>query len=141
MREYIGKKLGVERSVYYRVKALLRDYNRLCRERLNILYGSPAPSDGMPRGGCERSPTEDKAVRLAVINADLEAIEQSAAEMRGKYSGRVLDEWDPVKAYWDYGYFNYIHIQADPSSAGPSRSTWTRYKYDLTRKIAEKKKY
>lgn len=141
MREYVGKKSGVERSVFFRVKYFLKDYDRLKRERISILYGSPPPPDGMPRGSASGNPTEDKAVRLMAINADLEAIEQSAVEVRGEYSGKVKDDWDPIKAYWDYNYFNCVHIRTRQNPEGPSRSTWTRYKYDLTRRIADKKNF
>jgi hypothetical protein len=136
MREYIRKSSGIPASVYTRVKALLKDYDRMQRMRANLLYGTPPPVNG--HGSSAGNPTEQKAIKLAAISSELDAIDQICILLRGEYSGKTLEDFDPIKAYWQYDYFNYQHIRTERNPNGPSTRTWHRYKDKFTLLIAQK---
>lgn len=138
MREYYPKYSEVPKDVYEQVKALLRGYDRLKKERLDLVYGSKQPSDGMPRGSGISSPTEQKGIKLAYIDSRLEAIDQAAVLMRGRYDGKVYEDFDPVRAFWSYDYFNYQHIREDENDEGPVRKTWTRFRFSFAGIIAKR---
>lgn len=143
MRNYQRKKTGemyLPHNVYMQVQYKIKDYDRLKKERLDVLYGYGNKVDGMPRGNRIGRPTEESAIRLAYIDDQLAAIDQSAVEMRGRFSKRVYEDFDPIKAYWSYDYFNYIHIRNKESDEGPSRSTWNRFKCVFSSMIAQKLK-
>ena len=57
--------------------------------------------------------------------------------MCGIMSKRIMDAFDPIKAYWSYNYFNYAHVRGAESDMGPSRRTWNRYKSRLSYRIAK----
>lgn len=142
-RTYIRKTgpcAKVPKAIRIQIKYKLMDYDRLVKERFDIMHGSPPPPDGMPRGGGVGKPTEEKAVRLAMIDIELKAIDQSASEIRGEYDTKVHWDFNPIKAYWSYDYYNYMHIRKGGTDEGPSRRTWNRYKDYLTYKIAKKLK-
>lgn len=141
LTEYVRKKSGIDKTLYRKVKYILADYDRMKRDKMDILYGSSAPSDGMPKGTGIGRPTERKAERLAVLESDLYAIDQACVAVRGAYSGKVYDDFDPIKAYWNYDYFNYMHIRTEKSPEGPVRRTWHRYKDSFTKIVAEKMKF
>jgi hypothetical protein len=138
LREYYPKYSEVPKDVYEQVKALLRGYDRLKKERLDLIYGSKQQSDGMPRGSGVSLPTEQKAIKLAYIESRLEAVDQSAVFMRGKYSEKVNEDFDPVRAFWSFDYFNYQHIRKNEDDEGPVRKTWTRYRFAFAGIIAKR---
>lgn len=128
-------------DLYMRVQYIIQGYNRLKREYIDILHSSPSAPDGMPRGsGGTSNPTLDKAIKLENISGELHALDQAIVEIRGIYSKKVIDEFDPIKAYWSYDYFNYIHIRKSVDDTGPSRRTWNYFKVLLSQKIAQKMK-
>lgn len=137
MREYHRKSCAISKDVKDQVKAILKGYERLKRERIDILYGSHC-GDGQPKGNGVGKPTEQKAVKLAYIDTRLEAIDQTAILFRGAYSDRVYEEFDPIKAYWDYNYFNYQHIRKAKNDTGPVYRTWLRYKDRFAECVANK---
>ena len=140
-RNYQRKKSEpLPQAIYMQIRYIIKDYDRLKHERLIALYGSPAPPDGMPRGTGVSNPTEDKAIRLALIDEQLKAIEQSEIEMLGRLSNRVYDEFNVIQAYWNYDYFNYMHIRKDDLDIGPSRRTWNRFKDVFSKEIAKRLK-
>lgn len=140
-RDYQRKKSPylLPRDVYMQVKWILSGYDRLKRERADILWGSPS-LDGMPKGSRVSTPTEDKAVKLAYLQERMEAVEQSAVEIRGEYSHRTSEDFDPVKAFWSYDYFNVSFIRKHPDDMGPSERTWKRYKDYFASKVAKRAK-
>lgn len=91
--------------------AKLEGYDRLKKERLDIVCGTSPKEDGMPRGSEVGNPTKQRAIRLAYINATLDAIDQLSVWIQGKYTAKVQDDFDPVKAFWNYDYFNCQHIR------------------------------
>lgn len=141
MRNYQTKKNNpyyIPHNVYMQVLYKIKDYERLKQEQREILHASPPPLDGMPRGKGVGDPTMAKAVRLANLSRQIEAIEESMAEMTGRWSGRVYEGFDCYKAFFNEAYFNYMHIREDESDAGPSRRTWNNFKSQLSIRIAQK---
>lgn len=140
MRNYVSKKCGISKNVYMQVRYKLADYDRLKMERINLLYGTKTPPSGMPKGNRIGNPTEEKAVKLAYIDGELEGIDQAAMEFRGRFSGKVYEDFDVVKAYFSYDYFNYMHIRRHAEDMGPCERTWRRFKWSFSEKVAEKLK-
>lgn len=138
MSDYIRKTSGLDKSLYRKIKYILADYDRMKRNRLDILYGSGGVSDGTPRGTSISKPTERRAERLAAIEDELWAIDQACILVRAVYSGKTCEDFDPLKAYWNYDYFNYAHKRTSKSPEGPVRRTWHRYKDFVTKTVAEK---
>lgn len=137
-REYFPKYSEVSHDVFDQIKAIMRGYDRLKRDRMDIIYGSNYQLHGMPTSGETGDPTSQKAVKLAYINARLEAIDQTAVLMRGLFGSTVYEDFDPIKAYWNYDYFNYQHIRSGVDDKGPAPRTWTRYKHKFAAGVAEK---
>ena len=127
-RQYILK--HTSKALFGRIRSILESYDDQVRERNDILLGSPLPSDGMPKGTYVGRPTEDKAIRLAQIDAELQAVEQSVVEMQGELSGKVPDEFDVIKAYWDYAYYD--------CNKGGCPKSWNNFKHTFSYKIAKK---
>lgn len=136
MREYYPKYSELPKDIYNQVKAILQGYDRLKKERLNILYGTPKREEGRPEGSVG-DPTSMKAVKLAAIDAKLEAIDRAAVVMRAKYSAKTLEGFDPIKAFWSYDYFNYQHVRKGENDDGPVYRTWRRYRYRFAGEIAK----
>ena len=139
-REYFPKYCELPKDVYEQVKAILRGYDRLKRERLDILYVTVRKEEGMPHGASAGDPTAKRAEKLAYIDQKLEAIDQSAVLMRGERGYRVYEGFDPVKAFLSYDYFNCQHKRTEQKPNGPCRRTWNNYKYRFAAVIAEKMK-
>jgi len=137
LRRYHRKSCSVSSGVYKQINGLMQDYDRLKKDRLDIIYGTKKP-DGMPRGSDVGKPTEQKAVQLAYIESRLKAIDQTCVLMRGWFGDKVHEDFDPIRAYWSYDYFNYEHIRKDENDNGPCRRTWNNYKDRFTESVAQK---
>ena len=127
-RQYILK--HTNKALFKRIGNILLSYNDQIKERNDILLGSPLPPDGMPRGNNVGRPTENKALRLAQIDAELYAIDQSIIEMQGELSGKVDDDFDVLKAYWNYAYYD--------CHKGGCEKSWNNFKHTFSYKIAKK---
>lgn len=138
MREYHRKSSGICPTLKKRIKALLCDYDRLVHERANILYGCTYSCDGMPHNPSVGDPTARKAQQLAEIDRELQAIDQTCVEIRGEYSSLTYEEFNPITAYMNYNYFNYMHIRTEKNPEGPSTRTWHRFQDKLAKEIAIK---
>ena len=130
-------KYQLPHSLYMQVLWKIKDYERLKRERADVLYGGGVPADGMPRGGEMGRPTEQKALRLVYISEQMEAVEGACAWIRREYFDRLPEEFDPLTAFENYGYFNCAYRRADASDLGASTRTWKYYRAKLCYKIAE----
>lgn len=135
MREYYPKYAEIPKDVFDQVKGILKGYDRLKHERLDILHGTPPKEEG--HSANPGKPTEQKAVKLAYINGRLEAIDQACVYMRGNFDGKVSYEFDPLKAFWNYDYFNCEHIRKDEGDTGPVYRTWLRYRHRFAAIVAE----
>lgn len=143
MRHYQNKRKNpyfLPHNVYMQMLYIINDYNRLCKERLEILYSSPPPSDGQPRGGNISDTTAAKAIRLAKVDEETHCIDDVLNELRGEYSAKTYVEFNPYIAFDDEGYFNYMHKRDEnnPNDIGPSNRTWKRYRSKLAFKLAKK---
>lgn len=136
-RNYISKKCSISRNVYMQVRYKLADYDRLKLERLNILYGSGKPSDGLPKGNETGNPTEVKALKLAYLENELKGIDQAVLHFGGLYNKKTYEDFDIVKAYWSYDYFNYMHKRRNEDDTGPCERTWRRFKWAFSEKVAQ----
>lgn len=137
-RDYYRKSCQISRGVYYQIKGLMMDYDRLKKEMLDILYGAQYSISGMPHGSSTGNPTEQRAMKLAYIETTLEAIDQAAMLMKGERGEKVYDDFDPIRGYWSYDYFNCQHIRTEESPNGPCRRTWNNFKDRFSEAIAEK---
>ena len=127
----------IPHNIYMQVQYKLKDYDRLMKEKLDILYAPPKPPDGMPKGNGTSSTVEDKAVKRDAIDRELAAIDQGAVMMIASYANAVYDDFNPIKAYWSYNYYNYMHIRKHENDHGPSRRKWNYFKSILTGIVAK----
>lgn len=137
MRDFHRKSCGISRDVYYQVKGILMGYDRLKKEKLDLLYGAQYVISGMPHGSAVGDPTASRAEKLAAVNERLKGIDQAAVLMRGERGDRVYESFDPIKAYWSYDYFNCQHLRTKESPNGPCRRTWNNYKDRFSEAIAQ----
>lgn len=95
MRNYQSQKSNpytLPHNLYARTLYLIRDYDRLKAEVNNILFSSPPPSDGQPTAhGNNVSQTETKAIRLAIIKSEMEAVERALNEVPEFYRSGIID--------------------------------------------------
>lgn len=117
MRNYQRKKNNpylLPHNLYMRMLYLVRDYERIRSEREDILNGSP-PVDGIPHVGVG-NPTEQKAIKLAMLGRECEAVEKAIETIPKEYRKGVLRSINDKEPY--------------PITAG--EATYRRYKYKLT---------
>lgn len=129
----------MDRDIYMQMFYLIRCYPRLLDRREALLYGSPPPPDGQPRGSGTGNPTEQKAVILCTIDTQIEAIEQTIVYMRGKYSTPEQD-FDAYEAFMDYGVFCWYRSKPSKDMA-PCKKTWYRYRSEFAYHVAKKLNY
>ena len=141
-REHQRKKSNpylLPHNLYMRVLYIIRDYGRLKNEYHAILHSSPAPriesgydregrlsAEFMPRGNETTSPTEDKAIRLALISDELHAIEQALMMVKPEYRDGVMANITDGGAHY-------------PKNA--SSKTYRRWKQRFAFHLAKKLKY
>lgn len=117
MRNYQRQKNNpykLPHNLYMRMLYLVRDYERIRSEREDILQSSPAP-DGVPHTGTG-NPTEQKAIKLAMLGRECEAVTNAIETIPPEYRKGVLRSIRNNERY--------------PITAG--ESTYRRYKYKLT---------
>lgn len=132
----------LEHDLYMQMFYTIRRYPKLSERREKVLFGSPPPPDGMPSGKGETSnPTERKAVVLAQLDAEIEAIEQTIIYLKGKYSDTYTgEEFDPYEAFMDYGVFCFYRSGKGKDIA-PCKRTWNRYRSEFAYLVAKKLNY
>ena len=125
-------------NLYRAVLYIIRDYKDMLERREKILYGSPAPPDGLPGSGALSDPTYQKAAILAELDGKIFAIEQTAHDMRVKYADTYTGEpFDSYAAFLDYSIFCYFRSRPDCDMA-PSYRTWQRYRSEFVWNVAKK---
>ena len=131
-----------DKALYKQVFWLIMRYPALAEQRLQIMHGSPPPSDGMPNGkGTVGNPTLRKAMLLAEISGQLEAIDQTMVELSAKYEKTCTGEkFDPYEAFVDYGVFCYYRSKPGRDAA-PCYRTFNRYRSEFVYKVAKKLNY
>ena len=127
MRDYQRKKNNpyyLPKTLYRRVLAVIRDYDRQREEINDVLFGT-ADRDGIAvAGGMPGKPTENAAVRLAQYENDTEAVEQALVHIPEEYRKAVFD--------------NIRYGERFPDTA--HRSTWFRWKRKFVWCVAKKLK-
>lgn len=130
----------LDHELYMRMFWLMRDYKRLQARKTRILYGSPPPPDGMPKGSGTSNTTQHKAITLAAIDTDIRAIDEVIWDLKCKYAKTCTGEqFDPYGAYMDYGLFCYYRSRKLADRA-PTRKTWQRYRNEFLYLLAKKLK-
>lgn len=99
-------------SLYRRVLSIVRDYDRRCAERDNILYGTSRGEDGMPIGTDVGRPTERAAEKISLINDEITAIDRALQCVPKDYAIHILD--------------NVRYYQRFPDTA--DRMTWSKWR-------------
>ena len=131
----------IDRDTYMQIYYLIRSYPGLISKRQSILYGSPAPPDGMPKGTGTGNPTERKAIAMEVISRQLSAIEQTIIQLNAKYEKTYTGEpFDALEAYNDYGVFCWYRSKKCKDKA-PCKKTWKRYRSEFVYMVAQKLGY
>lgn len=92
MRNYQRQKNNpykLPHNLYMRMLYLVRDYERIRSEREDILKGSPAP-DGIPHSGIG-NPTEQKAIKLAMLDRECEAVAKAIGKVPEEYRRPLIN--------------------------------------------------
>lgn len=92
MRDYqrkLNNPYRLPRTLYRRVLAVIRDYDRQLEEVNNILYGTPE-HNGVSRG-IPSKPTESAAVRMMRYTSDVDAVEKALEIIPEEYRKGVLN--------------------------------------------------
>lgn len=143
-REYQVKRNNpyhLEHNLYMQVSYLVKRYHDLIVRYNNALYGGAPPADGMPRGSTTGDPTARKAAVMIELGSQIEAIDDTISEMRGKYCDTCTGEiFDAYGAVMDYGVFCYYRSEPDKDEA-PSYRTWNRYRSEFAYKVAKRLNY
>ena len=134
--EYRPKKdkYYLPKSLYKSISWIIEDYNRLKDERISIIYKTPS-NNGLPKGNDITDTTQEKAVKLEIIENKLKAIDQTGIEMKENIRSkvRIENDFDIIRMYTDYSYYDYV--------TGKSIRTWHRFKSEFTYKVGKKLKY
>lgn len=131
-----------DKALYKQVFWLIMRYPTLIEQRQRIIHGSPPPPDGMPNGkGTAGDPTQRKAMLLAEISSQLEAIDQTIVELSAKYERTCTgDKFDPYEAFVDYGAF--CGYRSKPGrDCAPCYRTFNRYRSEFVYGVAKKLYY
>ena len=127
MKEYQTEKskYNLPRNVYMRTLYLIRDYDRLKRLRQEILYSSPPPPDGQPgcKGGSDS--TADKAIQIADVSKECEAIEQAILCIPDEYRKGVVNNVMYQIRYPDTAHY----------------MTWAKYRSRFIQNVAKNMRY
>ena len=106
-------------NVYMRVIYIVRDYDRMKQEQSALIHSTPAQQGGSRSG--LGNPTENKAIILAQMSRETDAVDRALAEIPEEYRRGVFRS----AAY------------RDPYPITANESTWRRWKYRFTYAIAQ----
>ena len=123
MRNYLPKKHKeylMPRSLYLRVLGTVRDYDRLIESRDDIFNGNKLTA-GAPYQKLGGRPTESRGITLALIEKDIDAIEQALFLVPEEYRQYVFDN---VRYGWRF-----------PSIA--ARNTWSKWRMYFLFQVAK----
>lgn len=124
MRDYQRKKNNpyyLPKTLYRRVLAVIRDYDRQREEINDVLFGTADRDSIAVAGGMPGKPTENAAVRLAQCENDTEAVEQALVHIPEEYRKAVFD--------------NIRYGERFPDTA--AYSTWFRWKQRMAWFVAK----
>ena len=121
-RDYLAKKNNpyrMPRSLYRRVLALIRDYDRMRVEVEELILASPNP-EGI-KGGGPGDPTARAAERIERMQSDVRAIEQALKKIPPEYRKGVFNS---------VRYYRAFPVDAD-------RTTYARHKQKFVYFVAK----
>ena len=119
MRDYQREKNNkyyLPKSLYKRVLAVIRDYDRQRQSHDEIIFGGGNTNIGMPHSTAVGNPTEQKGMRLAQIDDDICAIDAALRQIPSEYATYIFDN---IR----YGY-NYPSWVQNKDKA--NKATWSR---------------
>lgn len=108
-------------AVYRQVLWIIRDYDRMREEYDNLIWESQK-SDGQPRGSGIGRPTEQDAIRRAVLWERIAAVEQAIAAIPEEGRTAVVD--------------NILYRIRYPNEF--SKNTYSRWRVELIYSVAKK---
>lgn len=76
-------------SLYKRMIDLVRDYERIKRQRADIINSTPE-HDGVT-SNVLGNPTENKAIKIAMLSRDCEAVEKALAKIPEEYHKGIMN--------------------------------------------------
>lgn len=100
-----NNKYFLPKTLYRRVLAVIRDYDRVKGEVDNILFGTP-DKDIVSFGGIPGKPTEEAAIRLAQYENDLEAIDKALELIPQEYKKAVFRNIVYGERFPDVAHYN-----------------------------------
>ena len=121
MRDYQREKSNpyyLPKSLYNRGLYIIRDYDRLCEQRKEIIFGSANVKSGMPHGTGVSKPTEQKAIRLSKIEGEIETIDKALRQIPPEYATYIFDN---IR----YGYKCPSWVQNKDNA---TKNTWSRWR-------------
>lgn len=124
-RKYNGKRMPP--TLYRRVLAIVRDYDRQCEIVNNIRLGSKI-NDGSGRCGSAGSPTESKAIRAVMLSKEIDAVNAALKEIPPEYRIPIFDN---IR----YGYKREEWVSKQDYA---HRNTWSKWRMEFLWRIAEK---
>lgn len=101
-RRPIETEYRLEKAQYMSTLWYIRRYPQLIQRREEILEGSAAPADGMPRGSGVGDPTLRKAAMLEDISRKLKPIEAALLLIPAEYQRGVFENIVYRKPYPDH---------------------------------------
>ena len=125
MRDYQPHKNNpywLERTVYNRVLAVVRDYDRMVRDYTEIIHETAA-GDGQPGSNTPGDPVARKAERMDRLWEDIRAVEIALIQIPPEYRDGVLRN---------------IRYGGWPKDVPAHRNTWSKWRRRLLFLVAEK---
>ncbi|MDD4700328.1 MAG: hypothetical protein PHV07_08790 [Oscillospiraceae bacterium] len=130
MRDYqkqINNPYYLPRSLYNRVLYIIRDYDRLCEQRKEIIYGSSNVESGMPHGSGISNPTERKAILLSQIESEISIIDKALRQIPPEYATYIFEN---IR----YGYKCPSWVQNKDNA---NKNTWSRWRCQFIYLVAK----
>ena len=124
-RKYNGKRMPP--TLYRRVLAIVRDYDRQC-EVINNIRLSNKTNDGSGRYGSSGSSTESKAIRIVALSKEIDAVNAALKEIPPEYRMPIFDN---IR----YGYKREEWVRHKDYA---SEKTWSRWRIEFLWRVSEK---
>ena len=127
MRDYQKKHNGqrMPQSLYRKVLAIVRDYDRQV-SAINDIYHSTPNNSGGGRYG-HGSPTESKAIKIIAMQKEVDAVNKALKAIPPEYRMPILDN---IR----YGYKREEWVMKQDLA---HRSTWSRWRIEFLWNVAE----
>lgn len=127
MRDYQKKHNGqrMPQSLYRKVLAIVRDYDRQVSAINDVYYGTPNSNSGGRYG--HGSPTESKAIKIIAMQKEVDAVNKALKTIPPEYRMPIFDN---IR----YGYKREEWVMKKDLA---HRSTWSRWRMEFLWNVAE----